>query len=66
MVRFEPTSLESNGKHTYHYITETTKQLVGLDEILYGNVAIEGDTDVIIFNPMVSSILKWLRFIILK
>jgi hypothetical protein len=39
--------------------------LVGLDEILYGGVAIEGDTDVIIFNPMVSSILKWLRFIIL-
>jgi hypothetical protein len=37
-------------------------QLVDLDESLYGGDVIEGDLDAIIFNPIVSTILKWLRF----
>jgi hypothetical protein len=35
--------------------------LVDLDEILYGGGAIGGDLNVITFNPIPSTILKWLR-----
>jgi hypothetical protein len=37
-------------------------RLVDLDESLYGGDVIEGDLDALIFNPIVSTILKWLRF----
>jgi hypothetical protein len=36
--------------------------LVHFDEILYGGVTIVTDLDVITFNSITSTILKWLRF----
>jgi hypothetical protein len=40
--------------------------LVELDEILYGSDAIVGDLNAITFNPIPSTILKWLRFRIVR
>jgi hypothetical protein len=37
-----------------------------LDEILYGGDEIEGDLDSIPFNPVVSTIPKWLTFKFLR
>jgi hypothetical protein len=36
--------------------------LVDFHEIWYGGNAIQGGLNAIIFNPMASTILKWLRF----
>jgi len=36
--------------------------LVDFHEIWYGGNAIQGDLDAVIFNPISSTILKWLRF----
>jgi hypothetical protein len=40
--------------------------LVDFYEILYVDDAIEGDLDAIIFNPIASTILKWLRFTVVS
>jgi hypothetical protein len=37
--------------------------VVDFHEIWYGGNAIQGDLDSVIFNPISSTILKWLRFI---
>jgi hypothetical protein len=36
--------------------------VVDFHEIWYGGNAIEGDLDAVVFNPISSTILKWLRF----
>jgi hypothetical protein len=40
----------------------TLNRLVALDEMVYEGDAIEGDPDVLIYNPMSSNILKRLTF----
>jgi hypothetical protein len=40
--------------------------LTDLDELLYGVDAIAGDLGATTFNPIASTILKWLRFKVLR
>jgi hypothetical protein len=40
----------------------TSEPLGRFYEIWYGGNAIQGDLDAVIFNPICSTILKWLRF----
>jgi hypothetical protein len=44
----------------------TFEPLGAFHEILYGAVASQGDLDAIIFNPISSTILKWLRFTVVS
>jgi hypothetical protein len=45
-----------------HLCVPTNNCLVDFHEIYYGGNAIQGDLDAIIFIPIVSTSLKWLRF----
>jgi hypothetical protein len=46
----------------YVFLTNNFEPHVDFYEIQYGANAIEGDLDAIIFNPIASTVLKWLRF----
>jgi hypothetical protein len=47
-------------------VVQLLNRLVDLYEILYGDDDIEDDLDSILFNPVASTISKWLTFKLLR